>query len=136
MKKLSFLILFGMGVFLTNAQSTEREAFNDFEKDEPLSLSAIAEAKELIVYPNPVAAGTLNIKLNAQEVQKIKKFQVFNISGQLVAEFLNEGVVNPKFDVSQLAAGNYILVIEDDPAFNDPFIPDTPHPRKAWFSTM
>ncbi len=62
----------------------------------------------LKVYPNPTNG---MIAVNAQE--NIQNISIVNLAGQVVKTFDNDGL-NAQLDISDLAAGNYILKITTD----------------------
>jgi hypothetical protein len=65
--------------------------------------------KPLVIYPNP-AKNDLNLHLNLDAAEE-GFFQILDMRGKVILEFLEPKILNQfiSFDVSQLAAGMYIL---------------------------
>jgi thiol-disulfide isomerase/thioredoxin len=87
----------------------------------PAGLDDIADAKPVTFYPNP-ASSTTNIYFGLKNTANVK-LEVLNTVGQTVAiqnyGTLNAGDQTLKFDVSNLAAGNYNFKISaNDRVFN------------------
>jgi len=63
------------------------------------------------VYPNPTSSGMLNIRVQDGQDLKIESLALFNLQGKMVHQReIVENVIS-QVDVSQFAAGTYILII-------------------------
>ncbi|MGC4130595.1 MAG: zinc-dependent metalloprotease family protein [Bergeyella sp.] len=82
--------------------------------DENLAVSDTS-AKELQIYPNPVAD-----VLNVSKVSKNAEYTIYSVSGKLVAK---GKIVEGKINVSNLVKGVYIISVNDNgTSFNSKFI--------------
>jgi len=74
-----------------------------YEYGSTLDIEDFETKKDFIIYPNPTS-NTLNIKMP----QELFKAEIFNVQGQKVLESTNK-----RIEVSNLAAGMYLLQMED-----------------------
>lgn len=102
----------GSGLFkpFENISETVETVGNDCEEVDFLSLisNEVKLVEEIIVYPNP-SSGIINFKsdLIDQEV----KIQLISLDGKLTFE--EQGRLNNRLDLDNLAEGEYILLIYD-----------------------
>lgn len=62
------------------------------------------------VYPNPVNNGMVTI----DAAEPIRYAALYSIDGKLISDYVYLGVLNAKFDVSDLTPGQYVLMIETE----------------------
>lgn len=74
-----------------------------YEYGSTLDIQDFETKKDFVIYPNPTS-NTLNIKMP----QELFKAEIFNVQGQKVLESTNK-----RIEVSNLAAGMYLLQMED-----------------------
>ncbi|PNQ72746.1 hypothetical protein C1T31_09525 [Hanstruepera neustonica] len=76
-----------------------------------LSTTDVSFTDQIIIYPNPVTSGVINIK-SANET-RVENMRLYNTVGELITskEFVNNGSVN-QLHVSTLSTGLYVLQIE------------------------
>ena len=65
---------------------------------------------EISIYPNPVS-NIINVK--GENISKISKVQIYDITGKLVLEFEKPFIYQNTIDVSQLKSGIYIIKLDD-----------------------
>lgn len=70
----------------------------------------VITGNEIRLYPNPVSEGNLFAK--GEDVQKISKAQIYDVSGKLISEENSPFKTKKSIDVSQLKAGVYLLVLD------------------------
>ncbi|WP_297984486.1 T9SS type A sorting domain-containing protein [uncultured Chryseobacterium sp.] len=70
----------------------------------------VIAGNEIRLYPNPVSEGNLFAK--GEDVQKISKAQIYDVSGKLISEENSPFKTKKSIDVSQLKAGVYLLVLD------------------------
>lgn len=61
---------------------------------------------DLVIYPNPVSTGILNVDVRSSSVTN---YVIYNVVGQKIAE----GTFTDTIDVSKLASGTYMLEVND-----------------------
>jgi len=110
MKTLIIIIMLTLGIYNMQAQEAETYAVSDMlTVSEELSQEVVLEIQ---LYPNPVSE-QLNVR--ASGLSGRVKFQVFSVTGSLVAdfEFHTEGQLEQLFDVSHLPIGPYKMKLSD-----------------------
>jgi hypothetical protein len=81
-------------------------------RGEVVGMAEAADLNELRIFPNPVA-DLLKIELEGSE--RVERALIFNVQGQVVAEFPNTDRSRIQVvDVSELAVGTYALQITTD----------------------